>query len=496
MKFVAYIVIFVLCFLNIKSKAQIYFNNKYDTFGSCDATNGIDTIFGGYIYAGTTCSSLSFNTFMLSLHNLDGTINKKKIYLKPNNFRPNRRKYFKTVSNSFFVSGYKTYHTDTSLAFLWKFNSNLDSLKYSEFGFLNKANIINTFISHSNYLYHAGYVDSLNSNADILLIKTDTAGNEIWKKKIGVVGWDENAITIDTLNGKLLIGGIKIVHNTSTTFGLVMCIDTSANIIWQKTVNTNNGYKASGVKTLKDGNVLIYSAIKKYTIGSDNFFRMQCEKISPSNTTIWLNEYNAPAIGLEPSSVIENHRGNIVVAGQTASVAPYPVNGLVNEISQNGDSLFTRQYAYQFGCQNYFRDLVQATDKGYCFAGFYAPIFANGCSGSQDVWLLKVDSNFCESIGYCGYPTGIKSMTALKALEIYPNPASNKLNFKFESGINEHVMLILTDVLGKAVAEYKLNIPDGNEVSLDVSYLLNGMYYYNIEQNGVQFFQGKISILK
>ena len=37
---------------------------------------------------------------------------------------------------------------------------------------------------------------------------------------------------------------------------------------------------------------------KIYTIGSDNFFRMQLtEKLVKFNTTIWLNEENAPAIG-------------------------------------------------------------------------------------------------------------------------------------------------------------------------------------------------------
>jgi hypothetical protein len=497
MKTIAQIVLFVLCFFTTNYKAQIYFNNKFDTFGSCDVTNGVDTMYGGYISAGTTCSSLSFNTFVLSLYDLNGTINKKKVFLKPNNFVPNRQKYIKAANNCFFVSGYRAYHTDTSLAFLWKFNSNLDSIKYSEFGFLNKANVVNSFVMHSKYLYHVGYVDSLNTNSDILLIKTDTAGNEIWKKKIGVPGWDENAIMIDTLDGKLIVGGLKILHNTSITYGLAMCLDTAANIIWQNIINTNNGYAAGNIKALKDGTILIYNALKKYTISSNDYMNLQCQKIDINNNQIWIKEYNAPTIGAVPVSAIEDKRGNIVIAAQRCYSPGIVVNGSVNEIAQNGDSLFSREYAYQFGCQNYFRDIVQAPDGGYCFAGFFIPVFANGCAGSQDIWLLKVDSNFCESNVSCGYPTGVRNINfEMGVMSLYPNPAQNELIFKFENGVSEDATIAFMDILGKLVVEYPLQINVNNEAKLNVSELPNGLYYYRIKQHNAASISGKVTILK
>jgi hypothetical protein len=497
MKIVAQIVLFVLCFFVTNYKAQIYFNNKFDTFGSCDATNGVDTMFNGYLSASITCSSFSFFTFELSLYNLNGTINKKKVFLKSDSFQPNRQKYIRASNNCFFVSGSRFYHNDTSLAFLWKFNSNLDSIKYSEFGFLNKTNSINAFVMHSNYLYHVGYVDSLNTNSDILLIKTDTAGNEIWKKKIGIPSWDENGVTIDTLYGKLIIGGMRTFHNTSVTNGVVMCLDTAANIIWQNILNTNNGYAIGNVKTLKDGTILIYNALKKYTISGNDYLNLQCQKIDINNNQIWIKEYNAPTIGAEPESAIENKHGNIVIVGQKCYSPGIVVNGSVNEIAQNGDSLFSREYAYQFGCQNYFRDIVQAPDGGYCFAGFFYPVFANGCTGSQDVWLLKVDSNFCESNVSCGYPTGVRNINfEMGVMSLYPNPAQNELIFKFENGVSEDATIAFIDILGKLVVEYSLQINVNNEVKLNVSELPNGLYYYRIKQYNAASISGKVTILK
>ena len=115
-----------------------------------------------------------------------------------------------------------------SKAFLWRFNSNLDSIKFTTYGFLNKVNYPLSFIkSRDNKIYITGFMDdTLQTNRDILLIKTDTSGNEIWKKTIGFAGTDETALSIDTLQGNLIIAGNRTIHNTTSTDGFVMRLAT------------------------------------------------------------------------------------------------------------------------------------------------------------------------------------------------------------------------------------------------------------------------------
>ncbi len=175
------------------------------------------------------------------------------------------------------------------------------------------------------------------------------------------------------------------------------------------------------------------------------------------------------------------------------------VNGLMYEFNQNGDSLFSREYAIQPGSQNYFRDVVQAPDKGYCFSGFTSPLFANGGTGTQDIWLLKTDSTFCESAVSCGYPTNVSaplSFGEALGVRFFPNPAQNEVTFKFENELCSETTIILIDVLGKVLGSYPLPLNSNHEATLNVSALPNGLYYYTIKQPSRTNITGKLTVLK
>ena len=63
---------------------------------------------------------------------------------------------------------------------MWRFSSDIDSLSYKEYGFINKTNSCwATIKTKDNKIYLVGYTDSSQTNSDILIIKTDTAGNDV-----------------------------------------------------------------------------------------------------------------------------------------------------------------------------------------------------------------------------------------------------------------------------------------------------------------------------
>ena len=497
MKHKAQILIFVLCVSYMKHKAQNYFNNRYDNTGSFDLAPALDTFQHKYLTVGSE-GFTGFNIALsLYLFNQDGTVYKKKTYGWPgDNLQANDGNYIRQGSNQFYACGSWVYFGYNSKAFLWRFDSNLDSMKFTSYGYPYSNNILNTFIKHrDNKIYMIGYVDdTLQTNADILLIKTDTAGNEIWKKKIGIMGMDENAISIDTLQGDLIIAGLRIVHNTSSTDGFVMRLDTAGNTVWQKIVNTNGGYSGSKVLTLKDGNILVHNRYKAYTVGSNEYYRLQVQKITSNNVLIWQKKYNVAAMYADPSgSIIENTQGNLVMAGQKG-YADNSITGTVNVLNQNGDSLFYKEFYQELGSQNYFRDVIQTTDKGYCFAGFLIPVFANGGTGTEDIWLLKVDSNFCESALPCSSGVGISEQEAIEGgVKIYPNPASSVLNIEFLAFNNEPATIQIIDAFGKNVLFEKLN----SQVSVfNINNLSSGIYFYKIIMGNTLIKSNKLIIQK
>lgn len=489
------ILIFVLCICIIpKYKAQTYFNNRYDTFGSCDGTNSIDTMFGGYISAGTTCSSLSFSTFQISKYSLTGNKIAQRVFVKPNNFLPNKHKYIKTNNNHFFVSGVRFYKQDTSLCFLWRFNSNLDSVKYYEYGYLNKTNVTYSFIKHSKYIYLVGYTDSINTNSDILLIKIDTLGNEIWKKKIGITGWDEQAYSVKiTQDNNLIIAGYKKYHTNATSGDYILKIDTSGSVLWDRYYASSNYASGSlDILELPNGNYVFtgddafgnspQGVLRKPTLGL----------LTPNGSLLWRKNYGGQFPGHDFYSILLNERGNIVACGQKG-MSDNSLNGIIYEVTQNGDSLFSREYYYQSGCQNYFRDIIQTDDGGYCLGGFFIPTFANGCTGSQDIWLLKIDSNFCEGNFNCGYPTNNISSAEIQGnFKIYPNPSSSLINIE-SSVFGVEVQLQISNSFGQVIQ----NIPlTQNKSSISTINLSNGIYHYQIIKNQQILLNNKLIILK
>ena len=483
MKNGTYILLVTLCALCFQNKAQVYFNNRYDTFGSCDGASMIDTFNNKYLTGSFTCSSISFYALNLKLYNKnDGIVSANKTYNWSGNNFANANGIKK--NNKYLLSGTRFYHNDTSLVFQWIFNKNLDSIKYTEYGYLNKGNVINHIVyDNDKHYYMVGQVYDNVYNSDVLLIKTDTAGNEIWKKKIGIAGIDETGMSIETLQGDLIIAGYKTPHNANTFSGFVTRLDTAGNTIWNRPINTNyfGGGKA---KKLKDGNILIYSQYKKYTSGSDDYGLLQVEKITPNNATLWSKQIGPIGINIGPSSAIENKHGNIVIDGQVG-IPTNIVNGIVYEIAQNGDSIFSREYAIMPGSQNYFRDMIQTDDGGYCFAGFASPIFANGGTGTEDIWLLKVDSNFCESSASCGYGVGLAPLSFGEGLgvRLYPNPVNESLTLAWVEGegIEPNTMVTIINSLGEIVLS-PLSLGEGLGVrTINTSHLPSGLYYLSIK---------------
>lgn len=88
----------------------------------------------------------------------------------------------------------------------------------------------------------------------------------------------------------------------------------------------------------------------------------------------------------------------------------------------------------------------------------------------------------------CG-GTGIDDLfgnTQKQALNIYPNPTTGKLNFKYNFD-NTAATVRVTDIAGRVVMTKEFGKQSGvKEISLDVSALNNGMYFVELTAGGKQ----------
>ena len=109
-----------------------------------------------------------------------------------------------------------------------------------------------------------------------------------------------------------------------------------------------------------------------------------------------------------------------------------------------------------------------------------SPVFANGGTGTQDIWLLKVDSNFCESAAPCGYGVGLAPLSfgEGQGVRVYPNPAKDVLNIELVDFNNEPYTIEISNELGQVVLSQTVS---HNLSTFNVQHLLNGMYFLTLK---------------
>ena len=99
------------------------------------------------------------------------------------------------------------------------------------------------------------------------------------------------------------------------------------------------------------------------------------------------------------------------------------------------------------------------------------------------------DVNEWLNLGYFQVPTGVKENNLLTHFSLYPNPANEKINLQLNLKAASSASIIITDVLGHAVAQMenvKLNAAR-DAISIPIKNLANGMYYVTLyaDENSV-----------
>jgi hypothetical protein len=321
----------------------------------------------------------------------------------------------------------------------------------------------------------AGYTKSFGAgNSDIYLVRTDSIGNTLWTRTYGDTLFDAAYSVKQTADSGFIVAGTKQTSTYPNIYGYLIKTDKNGDSLWAKTYNwtpyevarfysvdktSDGGYIATGfmyvykngdsfqaesndwhqyeetgfpekpnrgdlillVKTDTDGNVVWH---KEYTEGYSYSVKQTPEggyivagcipygvfllKAYPNGDTTWTKNYSGPEAEFGYSVELSADNGYIIV-GSTFNPLPFSDVFIIGTDSL-GDTLWTRLYGGADTDQSF---SVQKTyDEHYIIAG-RTQCFG---SGSDDVYLLKVDENgdtiwtraygWTEAdVGYCGQQT-------------------------------------------------------------------------------------------
>ena len=338
----------------------------------------------------------------------------------------------------------------------------------------------------------------------LLLLRTDSTGNELWHK---VFHYGGNTLctgytAIQTTDGGFAVGGFRYtIGQEETGNPVIVKTDSLGNQQWVKYMGGPLLDHAAFLVNSNDGNIIMGSVYGDEMVGNDARSRINIAKLDNNGNVLWDKKYGRTIYHNVLLNIKVLSDGAIIACGSNAGYYSSDM-GWIIKVNQNGDSLWYREYAFLNGTdsKNLLWALIETSDDGIAACGEIFP--APPDTGNRDAWVIKLDSIGCEFEG-CDSTVGVVEQGGMEAwkrggLEIWPNPAHDQITFTLPEVLAAGALeMVVYDVFGmEAWRLGGLEVwPVNRMVSLDVSGFSPGMYVAVITDQKSRRYTGKFVVL-
>jgi hypothetical protein len=346
-------------------------------------------------------------------------------------------------------------------------------------------------------IYNRTYGDSM------YLFWNDSLGNVIRVKEYPQIHMSIKKI-IETQNKDLLLIGnqfkvtsfiIKddgLIYNGHPERLWVIKFDSLGNIEWDKLYTGNNYefydtiFHRFEIQQQTTFNDVIITSDENYLLAGRVATNPYITKLDPNGQIIWERKYFNDINILDSlrrqasfSKIVEKN-GYVYALGQKDSLNTNS-NEIVEfyflmKLTQSGKTIWTRYF--EAGINSYLYDLFTIHD-GFLLTGSRHDSIPK--YGSQDGWMIKLDTNGCLFAG-CNNDDIVDTVTAVYQakqtpmyynLSVHPNPADKTINLEVQL---KEFNCTIYDLTGKRVASKSF---DKNETSYSISVetLTDGIYF-------------------
>ncbi|MCD1295511.1 hypothetical protein CUJ83_10920 [Methanocella sp. CWC-04] len=209
--------------------------------------------------------------------------------------------------------------------------------------------------SDNNYVV-TGYIypdPRNNRDSQVILIKVDKNGDQIWKKTYGGSSIDWGKYIVQTSEGGFLITGWSESFGTGDRDVYVIKTDKDGNLVWQENYGgTANDMGYCGIET-SDG-YLIGGHTASMGAGMDDIYLLKIRKNDGS--VIWEKTYGGA--GTDVGCTIMPVKDHFIVAGSTSSKGNGGSDYYVFRIDGNGNQIWDLTYGFEYedACAGFYAD--------------------------------------------------------------------------------------------------------------------------------------------
>lgn len=196
---------------------------------------------------------------------------------------------------------------------------------------------------------------------DIVLIRLDSYGNELWTKYYGTPEWDLAHAMVSLDDGALVVGesyGSGLLQGS----GLVLRVDTDGDTLWTRTILVGGATKCHGACRAQDGGFYLVGERTDPQDDLDAFIT----KMDQSGALEWTYVFDGDSTDVL-RSVVQNTSGALVAIGGTASDGPVE-QILLLSLNDQGQFLWQQLIGNTADASG--SEVRLAPGSGYVFTGY------------------------------------------------------------------------------------------------------------------------------
>jgi PKD repeat protein len=225
----------------------------------------------------------------------------------------------------------------------------------------------------------AGYTSKNGYNRNIHIIKTDSNGNEEWRKKYQSSGDEETCSIIPIEEGFAIAGNVLKNQTTNYDF-LLLRIDFQGNELWRRTYGSTQDERVVSIIRTSDGGFILCGE-KDPSLFDANIWLV---KTNQNGTMEWNITIGGPGNDIS-CGLIQTTNQDYVIGGYTTSYGSGNADIWLIKTNSTGSLLWNRTY----GGPNEERtnSFIQTNDHGFAITGCSEHLTYN------QVLVLKIDSD-------------------------------------------------------------------------------------------------------
>jgi hypothetical protein len=380
------------------------------------------------------------------------------------------------------LTGYGEFLGDLSIyVFLLKMSSDGDSLWTRVYGHEGWGSRV--LATADGGFAVAG--EAWHPNRDMMLMKTDSLGNEEWSRFYGGTGSEGTEDMVICQDGGFAVAGGTSSFGVDVFDAYLVRTDSLGDTLWTRTYGSTGDEAAFAITSQADGGFILAGYTDSFGMGGPLGTDAYILRIDSEGDTVWTRTYGYAETDEFICSAASTVDGGCVLSGWISGWSPHQ-DMYVVRLDSMGDSLWSSTYGGIWPDNS--RCVVTTIDSGFCIVGKFRSLTS---PPEYEFYAVRLGPDIQSTEEPFSFIPEEITLTA------YPNPFNPSTTIGFYVQNPAQIDIAVYDIQGRLVKQ----LTNGrftrgkHEIMFEADALPSGAYFARLNTSNSQFTQ-KLVLIK